>query len=107
MKDIIGTISFIFINRFTKAEILNIVVPYQPFLAINGHYSKLYKRMKQAAAVGMEIALVKGRFYKEPKLTYRAVISFQSGASINFPYDVNKQDVKIILHHLEGVKMTL
>jgi len=106
-KDISKTIVFQFSNKFTKSTLITIKLPYLPFYSTNGYYSKLFKRTKEVAAFGFEKGLVKGNVWTETVKSNRAVITFESGLSLNMPYDVNNQDVNIIKHFLEGLKMSI
>lgn len=106
-SDISKTIIFRFTNRFTKQEIMRVVMPYLPFLAASGYYSRSYKAFKDNAAIGFEKGLVSGKHFFTTDKKDRTVISLPSGMSLDFPYDINEQDRKIILHQLEGVKMSL
>lgn len=106
-KYISQTIAFTFINRFTKKIILDIQMPYIPFEATNGKYSKIYRRMKVAVATGFEGAMVKGKVSTDNKKTTRTLIRFDCGASIDMPNEVSELDIKIIKHYLAGVKMAL
>lgn len=105
IKDISKTIVFVFSNKFTGQNILTWSMPYLPFWATTGHYSKFYKRIKSVAANKFENSLVKGRVFFKTDKTDRSILSFPSGAKLDFPYDVTPKDIKIITHHLEGLKM--
>lgn len=106
-KDISKTIVFRFSNNFTKSIIFTISLPYLPFYAADGFYSRLYKRVKESATFGFEKSLVHGKKWIELKKSYRTVISLPSGLSLDMPYDVNGQDINIINHYLEGLKMSV
>ena len=106
-KDISKTIVFVFSNKFTKQLILSVFMPYLPFLATNGHYSKLYNKLKTSAATNMEKSLVKGRKYFTSNKSTRMIIELPSGLSLDMPHDVTRKDIAIIKHHLEGVKMAI
>lgn len=105
--DIQRTILFSFRNKFTKAHILTISTPYLPFLASNGYYSRMYKQMKESAAVGFQKSLVVGKHSFDKRRTKRTIIQLDSGVVLDFPYDANTTDMKIINHHLEGLKLSL
>lgn len=95
-----------FDNKFTKQLIFVVEMPYLPFLATNGYYSDLYKRFKKAAAFDYESFLVVGKKWFEESKSKRTVYTFYSGVSLDVPFDLNKEDIRIINHYLEGLKMS-
>lgn len=108
MKDDISkTITFMFTNAFTKQWMVKAEMPYKPFLASDGYYSSLYKRMRKATAIGMELSLIRGKKYFTTKKVDRLILSYPSGVVLDAPFDLTKSDVKIIKHYLEGIKMSL
>lgn len=108
MKETITkTIVFRFTNKLTKELEVSLRVPYLPYLATTGYYSSLYKRIKYAAAFDCEPGLIDGRKYFETGKSDRALMVFGNGVKFDFPYNVTPKEVKIIKHHLEGIKMSL
>lgn len=105
--DISKTIVFRFTNRFTKANLFDIEIPYQPFLATNGKYSRLYKSMKQAAAFGFEQSLVVGKIWFEPRKTNRLIIKTDNGFKLDLPKDLTPLDREILFHHFAALKSAL
>lgn len=101
------TIVFYFTNAFTKKEIMTLKMPYVPFWATNGHYSSLYKRMKLSVAFKIDKSLVRGKKWFLSQETNRTIITYPNGVSLDMPFDINEKGIKIILHYLEGVKMSL
>lgn len=106
-QDISKTVVMEFINRFTKQVALTVKMPYLPFLAQKGHYSNLYKKFIEVSAFDCEKELMYGKITWLPQRQNRTVISFPNGVCLDVPYDLNKTDVEIIKHHLEGIKMSI
>ena len=98
------SILFKFEDKFSK-ETLTMRMPYYPGMAKNGHYSQLYKRIKEAFKFGFSNII--GQKWTDNKISDRTVFSFNNGISIDMPFDVTEKDIKIIKHHLEGIKMAL
>jgi|SRR5689334_10752400 len=105
-NDISKTLIFRFTNKFTKKVVLTVELPYMPFLATTGHYSRLYKKMKEAAAIGFEKSLIKGKKWAESRIVERAKISVGK-ALIDMPPDFNRNDMEIVKHHLKGIELSL
>jgi hypothetical protein len=85
---------------------MTVKLPYYPLMAMNGHYSRLYKRLKKAFIENL--ATIKCHKWIERKGTNdRTIISLNNGISIDMPFDMNANDIKIIRHYLEGLKMSI
>jgi hypothetical protein len=100
------TILFQFENKSSK-ERLRVSMPYFPSEAINGFYSGIYKRLKQSFEPKNTFHFITGKKWFENKKTKRTVISLSSGIILDIPFEISKKDVKIINHHIDGVKMAL
>jgi hypothetical protein len=105
-RDISKTIVFEFANKFTKQHIVTVKMPYLPFRAANGIYSRLYKGAKVAAAADCEKSLVLGKISFENAKTKRTTITLASGLGVDMPYDLTKEDLDILIYHCEGFKMS-
>lgn len=106
-NDISKTIVFRFTNKLTKQLSFSLRVPYRPAAAALGYYSSLYKRMKPVAADKCQPFLIACKISFEESRTKEALITLGNGITLEFPWDITKKDHKIILHHLEGIKMSL
>ena len=72
--------------------------------------SDWYKKTKEAVANSHQIPLsqVKGKSKKiESKNFNRILYEFAGGMAMDLPDDCSSYDYEIILHYLEGVKMSL
>lgn len=106
-KDISKTIHFRFYNKFTKQDAVIVDIPFLPFLAISGHYSRLFKQMKDASAFECNKQQMIAKVWFSGEKNDRTIITMASGIKLNMPYDVTEKDVKIIKHHLQGLKMAI
>jgi hypothetical protein len=107
INDISKTIRFRFYNRFTKQDSVIVKMPYLPFWAISGYYSKLFRAMKIASAFNCDSRQIKGEISFASAKNDRTVIAFPSGLILDIPYGATEKDIKIINHHLEGLKMVV
>ena len=107
IKDISKTIHFRFFNKFTKQDAVIVDIPFIPFLATNGYYSDLFKKLREASAFKCDKSMIKGKVWFTTDKGDRMVISMASGIKLNMPHVLNEKDIKIIRHHLEGLKMAV
>jgi hypothetical protein len=78
----------------------------KPVVNISDWYSKT--KVALANAYGIPVANVKGKHQKvESKFHNRILFEWAGGISLDMPDDCDAYDYKIILHYLEGVKMSL
>lgn len=107
MKDDISkTLRMEFFNQFTKQVALTVTMPYMPYKAQKGYYSNLYQKLKDVSAFDCEKSLMAGKLVWFHRFSNRTVISFPNGFSLDLPHDFNKNDIQIINHHMEALKLS-
>lgn len=84
-----------------------ISVPYYPHKAIDGFYSGLYKRSKKSFEFKTLISSVISKKWIDKKISERTIISFENNVKMDIPFEITTKDVKIINHHLDGLKMAI
>lgn len=81
-----------------------------PYSGIKDNISRWYKATKQAVASSENIPLwqIQGKHKIIESVKFdRILFEWAGGFAIDLPSDVTAYDYKILLHYLEGLKMSL
>lgn len=84
-------------------------MPYSPHKAMNGYYSRMWKRMKAEIITGYgfkESTVTKITRSRYNPVEQNVVMRFESGMILTFPASATKDDIKIIIAQLEVLKMS-
>jgi hypothetical protein len=100
------TIVYTLYNKFTQDDLLTIIAPYSRLLAADGYYSKMLRRARKCVAQGFPYEQVAGELQIIRQQTTRVLFKWPNGMMLDLPPEpLSHEDVAIILHYIEGIKM--
>jgi hypothetical protein len=95
------------INKFTETKPLVLQMPYDRKKAMDGHYSKIWKRLKNVF-VDIERVIpqhIQVKFQKNGWKTDRTIFKFDSGILLDMPNDSTAYDFTIVVAQLKVLQM--
>lgn len=102
------SIEFTILNKFTDTWAMKVKMPYDPYKAIYGYYSKYLRRLKDVVRE-TENAVPENIYSKKvvvKESIRRTVYSWPCGVVIDMPHNATKYDYEILLAQLEVIRMS-